>query len=800
MTSSDELPPAVPPSPSVNIYPLIPLRGIVIFPRMILPLLIGRTASILALRKAEERQGLIFLTSQKNPQIEEVKKENLFTVGTLAKITHVGLRPDGKVQALVEGISRHRILNFLREEPYMEVETEAIQIPQEKDVQAEVLLRSVRHVFDAYAKRAPFMPSEILFTSVDMDDPDSMADLIASQTNLKLEERQEILETIPPSQRLEKLLKLVTREVEILRLEQKIQSEVRQQITEPQRVAYLREQLKAIQKELGEKDVYQAEIEELRSRIKKGKYPKSLREKALKEVSRLEGMSPISPESAVVKTYLDWLLELPWETRSKTTIDLRKVARILDEDHYGLEEVKERIVEHLAVKRLSRNKSTEGAILCFVGPPGVGKTSLGQSIARALGRKYVRAALGGIRDEAEIRGHRRTYVGALPGKIIQAIRRAGTKNPVFLLDEVDKIGADFRGDPSAALLEVLDPDQNHSFMDHYLEIPFDLSEVLFITTANVDYTIPPPLLDRMEVLHLSSYTEDEKVQIALRHLIPKVLRKHSLKDLQLEITEPALRTLIRKYTREAGVRNLEKALAKICRKVARKVLEEAIQKMQITPENLSDFLGAPVFIQESYAEQRGQVGVVIGLAWTEVGGTLTPVETIVMPGKGNLTLTGRLGEVMRESAQAALSYVRAHANEWGIESDFLDKSDLHVHVPEGSIPKDGPSAGIAILCSILSALTKRSPKRNVAMTGEITLSGKVLPVGGVKEKVLAAFREGLQEVFLPKNNQKDLEKVPQEVLNQMTFHWVSDVRELLEEVFPTALPEKHGEIISAASR
>ncbi|MGH8103486.1 MAG: endopeptidase La [bacterium] len=776
--------------------PLIPLRGLVVFPRMIIPLLIGRAGSITALRKAEENDNLVFLSSQRDPQKEEPVSEDLFTVGTLAKITHVGVRPDGKAQALVEGVARYKILKILQVEPYYEVEIEEMPAPQEESVQSEALLRNLRNVYDIYMKYSPFMTAEILFTSVDQNDPDQFSDMIASQVNLKLEERQELLETVSPSQRLEKLLRLVSREIEILRLERKIHNEVRQQLTEPQRLAYLREQMRAIQKELGEKDVFQSEIEDLRTKINTAKLPKPVKERALKEVSRLEGMSSLSPEASVVRTYLDWLLELPWSKRSRATFDLKKVARVLDEDHYGLEEIKDRIVEYLAVKRLSKGRSSEGAILCFVGPPGVGKTSLGQSIARSLERRYVRAALGGVRDEAEIRGHRRTYVGALPGKIIQAIRRAGTHNPVFLLDEVDKIGVDFRGDPSAALLEALDPDQNHSFMDHYIELPFDLSEVLFITTANVDYTIPPPLLDRMEVIHLSSYTEEEKIKIAERHLISKVLRKSGLEGISLEMTQPALRSIVRYYTREAGVRNLEKAIAKICRKVARRFLEGGKNKVRVTPSNVGDFLGPPIFVSDPFTTQGGKVGIAMGLAWTEVGGTLTPVETVVMPGKGNLSLTGRLGEVMRESAQAALSYVRARGHV--ISDDFIEKHDLHIHVPEGAIPKDGPSAGVTILCSIYSALTHQPPRDGLAMTGEITLSGKILPVGGVKEKVLAAYREGLYEVYLPKANEKDLEKIPKEVRRKVKFNLVSECDEVLKAMFPEAKPAiESREVVSA---
>ncbi len=771
-----------------HILPLIPLRGMVVFPRMITPIIVGRPMSLLALRAAEKSNGLIFLSAQKEPHKEEISLADIYEMGTICKISYVGQRPDGKAQALVEGIHRAIRVGVVHHEPFFLIEVEEAHSPQEDPVELQALLRSVQKTFNALSQSKHAFPIEVLFSEIDMEDPEHAADTVGSQLNLTIEQRQELLQTLSVKQRLQILLIHLTREMAISREEKKIEDQVRQQILEPQRLAYLREQLKAIQKELAEKDAHQSELEGLRKKFQSSRFPAFVREKAVKEISRLEAIPPFSPEYTVARTYVDWLLELPWTKTSRTTFDVNKVRHVLDEDHYGLEEVKERICEYLAVKKLSRGKMTEGAILCFVGPPGVGKTSLAQSIARALGRKYIRISLGGVRDEAEIRGHRRTYVGALPGKIIQAMKKAGTRNPIFLIDEVDKIGVDFRGDPSAALLEVLDPDQNQNFTDHYIELPFDLSEVLFICTANVDYSILPALLDRMEVIYLSSYTEEEKIQIAKRHLIKKVLKKHGMSKFTVEFPEDSLQKIIRLYTREAGVRNLEKMLAKVVRKIAQKIVQEGSFLRIIPPEDLHKYLGPPQFLEQPLVDEKKQVGVAYGLAWTEVGGSITPVETTLMKGKGNLTLTGRLGEVMKESAMAALSYVRSQAEVWNISPDFLSQTDVHIHIPEGAIPKDGPSAGITILVSLLSALIGQATPQRMAMTGEITLRGKVLPVGGIKEKVLAAYREGFTDVLLPKLNQKDLEKIPEEVKQKITFHFIDHVSVALTKVFPQLRP------------
>ncbi|MHA2610150.1 MAG: endopeptidase La [bacterium JZ-2024 1] len=784
---------------NLKILPLIPLRGMVVFPRMMTPIVVGRQISLLALKAAEKSGNLVFLVAQKNPRKEEVSIEDLYEVGTICKLSYVGQRPDGKTQALVEGLERARRVLTVHTSPFFSVQVETITPPVEEPVVLQAILRQVRKIYESLFHARGTIPFEILFTEIDMENPEQAADTIAAQLNLSFEQKQEILQTIPIKDRLQLLLIHLSKELAIYREEKKIENQVREKILEPQRQAYLREQLKAIQKELGEKDAYEAELDELRKKFSSTRYPAYVREKALKEIDRLKTIPPYSPEYTVARTYVDWLAELPWKVRSRTTIDISRVQKVLDEDHYGLEEPKERICEHLAVKKLARGKMSEGAILCFVGPPGVGKTSLAQSIARALKRKYVRISLGGVRDEAEIRGHRRTYVGALPGKIIQAMKKARSKNPVFLIDEVDKIGADFRGDPSAALLEVLDPDQNHSFTDHYLELPFDLSEVLFICTANVDYTILPPLLDRMEVIHLSSYTEEEKVEIARRHLVRKVLKKLGMEEYRLEFPEETLRLIIRLYTREAGVRNLEKMLAKIVRKIAQKIARKESYSLTISPEDVKNYLGPPQFLVHPLVDEKPEIGVAYGLAWTEVGGSITPVETKLMPGKGELILTGRLGEVMKESAIAALSFIRNQASLWNIDPDFRSRLDIHIHVPEGAIPKDGPSAGITILLSLLSALIQKPLIPKLAMTGEITLRGKILPVGGIKEKVLAAYREGFTHILLPLLNQKDLEKVPEEVKKHITFHFVDTVDLALRIAFPPSEKKEEEPVFSATT-
>lgn len=763
-----------------EILPLLAVRDVIVFPNIVVPLFVGRPKSLKALEVAMLSNRLIVIVAQKDPKVEEPKPSDLYSIGTLCHIHQMVKLPDNTVKVLVEGKERVRIDDFLRTDDFFEVKVTPISLEIPYSPHVEALLRNVISEFEKYVKLHPKVPPEIMITVMSMSDAGRVADIIAANMHIKLQEKQQILEAILPEERLKKLLSLLVREVEVLELEKKIHEEVRKQMEQTQKEYYLREQLKAIQKELGRTDEFAEEIEEYARKIKEAKMPPQVEEKAMQELKRLEKMPPMTAEATVVRTYLDWLVSLPWSKRTKDKLDISKAAKILDEDHYGLEKVKERILEYLAVRKLS--KKMRGQILCFVGPPGVGKTSLARSIARALNRKFVRISLGGVRDEAEIRGHRRTYVGALPGRIIQKIRQAGTKNPVFLLDEVDKIGLDFRGDPAAALLEVLDPEQNHSFSDHFLEVPFDLSEVMFITTANVTYTIPRPLLDRMEVVHIPGYTEEEKIMIALKHLIPKQLERHGLSENKVKITEQAIQKIIREYTREAGVRNLEREIASICRKIARKIVEskgEAAKEYKITAQNLHLYLGPPKF-RYGVAEEKDEVGIATGLAWTEVGGEILLVEAVTMKGKGKLTLTGNLGDVMQESAQAAVSYIRSHAKELGIKDDFYRNLDIHIHVPEGAIPKDGPSAGVAMLTALVSVLTGCPVRRDVAMTGEITLRGKVLPVGGIKEKVLAAHRAGINIVILPKDNEKDTLEISPEIRKKIRFYFVEKMNEVLD--------------------
>lgn len=763
-----------------EILPLLAVRDVIVFPNIVVPLFVGRPKSLKALEVAMLGNRLIVIVAQKDPKVEEPKPSDLYSIGTLCHIHQMVKLPDNTVKVLVEGKERVRIDDFLRTDDFFEAKVTPISLEIPYSPHVEALLRNVISEFEKYVKLHPKVPPEIMITVMSMSDAGRVADIIAANMHIKLQEKQQILEAILPEERLKKLLSLLVREVEVLELEKKIHEEVRKQMEQTQKEYYLREQLKAIQKELGRTDEFAEEIEEYAKKIKEAKMPPQVEEKAMQELKRLEKMPPMTAEATVVRTYLDWLVSLPWSKRTKDKLDINKAAKILDEDHYGLEKVKERILEYLAVRKLS--KKMRGQILCFVGPPGVGKTSLARSIARALNRKFVRISLGGVRDEAEIRGHRRTYVGALPGRIIQKIRQAGTKNPVFLLDEVDKIGLDFRGDPAAALLEVLDPEQNHSFSDHFLEVPFDLSEVMFITTANVTYTIPRPLLDRMEVVHIPGYTEEEKIMIALKHLIPKQLERHGLSENRVKITEQAIQKIIREYTREAGVRNLEREIASICRKIARKIVEskgKAEKEYKITAQNLHLYIGPPKF-RYGVAEEKDEVGIATGLAWTEVGGEILLVEAVTMKGKGKLTLTGNLGDVMQESAQAAVSYIRSHAKELGIKDDFYRNLDIHIHVPEGAIPKDGPSAGVAMLTALVSVLTGCPVRRDVAMTGEITLRGKVLPVGGIKEKVLAAHRAGINTVILPKDNEKDTLEISPEIRKKIRFYFVERMNEVLD--------------------
>lgn len=766
------------------VIPVIPLRDMVIFPNLVVPIYVGRPQSLNALEASlKEFDHRIALIAQKDAAIEKPAVNDLYSYGTLGVILQELKLPDGTAKALVEGKKRFKLLEITQEEPFILARVEFLDEVRREGVEVEALMKAVVNQFEKAAELGKPIPREVIVAAINIDDPGRLADFVAFHLNLKTGERQEILEAVDPYERLVKVSEYLAREIQILEIGSKIQDRIKESMSKAQREYFLREQLKAIQEELGILDERQQEIAELREKIEKAGMPEDVKAKALKELDRLAAMPQGSAEVTVVRTYLDWLISLPWSKKDEERLDLKEAKKILDEDHYGLEQVKERVLEYLAVHKLTGGKA-RGSILCFVGPPGVGKTSIGKSIARALGRKFVRISLGGVHDEAEIRGHRRTYVGAMPGRIIQALGQVGTKNPVFMLDEIDKIGVDFRGDPSAALLEVLDPEQNYAFSDHYLEVPFDLSEVLFITTANILDTIPPALRDRMEVIHFPGYTEDEKVKIAQLYLIPKQLESHGLKKDQLRISETAIRKIIRHYTREAGVRNLEREISRICRKVARKIVEGEVEKVSVTARNLEDFLG-PIKFRYGVAEGGEEVGIATGLAWTESGGDILFIESTIMKGKGNLILTGQLGEVMQESAKAAVSYLRANAQKLGLDPEFAEKYDIHVHVPEGAIPKDGPSAGVAIASSLYSALSGKPVFKDIAMTGEITLRGRVLPVGGIKEKVLAAHRAGIKRVILPKDNEKDLFLVPDEVRETLEFIFVRH----LDEVLKTAIKD-----------
>lgn len=765
-------------SSNIKILPLLPLRGLLVFPYMVIHLDVGREKSIQAVEETMLMERNIFLATQKEAQTDDPGENDIFMTGTVAEVKQILKLPGGTIRVLVEGITRGRIKKFLTEKPYFKIEVEQISEETSKTPEIEALMRNLVYLFEQYVKLSKRVPPEMVVSVVNLEEPGRLADSIASHLTLRIEDKQQILEAVDIVQRLEKMRALVTKELEIVELERKINIRVRKQMEKTQKEYYLREQIKAIQRELGEKDERVAEAEEYRQKIAAAKLPRDVEEKSLKEVERLEKMPPMVAESTVVRNYLDWLIALPWSKGTRDRLDINIAEQILNEDHYGLENVKERILEYLAIRKLS--KKVKGSILCFVGPPGVGKTSLGKSIARALERKFVRISLGGVRDEAEIRGHRRTYVGALPGRIIHGMRTAASKNPVFLLDEVDKMSMDFRGDPSAALLEVLDPEQNNSFSDHYIEIPFDLSNVMFITTANIQHNIPRPLLDRMEMITLSGYTEEEKVQIARRHLLPKQLKEHGLSLKMLSISDNTIRKIIREYTRESGVRNLERQLATVCRKAAKHIVTSDVKSVRATVQNLTQYLGAPRF-RYGVAEKDDQVGTATGLAWTETGGDTLNIEVTLYKGAGRLTLTGKLGDVMKESAQAGYSYVRSRADELGIDTDFFEKHDIHVHVPEGAIPKDGPSAGITMACALASALTGRKVRHDVAMTGEVTLRGRVLPVGGVKEKVLAAHRAGFKDILLPQDNRKDLDEVPNNIKGKLKFVFVENMDDVLEE-------------------
>ncbi|MGH7381651.1 MAG: endopeptidase La [Candidatus Methylomirabilales bacterium] len=780
--------------------PVLPVRDMVVYPFMILPLYVGREKSIRAVEEALSRDRLILLVAQKDAEVEDPNSQEIYPVGTVTMIMRVLKMPDGRVKILVQGLARTRILEFLRKEPYFEARIAEIlddEVPT-MGVELEALIRTVKEQVSRSASVGKQISPDILVIINNLDHPGRLADLVASHLDLKVEQAVEILEITSPEERLRRISDFLRKEIELLEVQQRIQSQAKEEIDKTQRDYYLREQLRAIQKELGETDERQQEIDEFSAKIEKAKMPSQVAAEAKTQLNRLARMHPDAAEASVVRTYLEWLIELPWSKQTRDKIDIERARKILDEDHYNLEKVKERILEYLAVRKLKKNKM-KGPILCFVGPPGVGKTSLGRSIARALGRKFVRISLGGVRDEAEIRGHRRTYIGALPGKIIQGIKTAGANNPVFMMDEVDKVGADFRGDPSAALLEVLDPEQNVAFTDHYLGVAFDLSKVMFITTANMADPILPALKDRMETIEISGYTEEEKLHIARRYLIPRQLKEHGITEGHLQLTDEGVLKIIRGYTREAGLRNLEREIATVCRKVAKEVVAGRTEPFRVTAQNLHRFLKAPRYLPEPEQEQD-EVGVGTGLAWTQAGGDIMYVEATVMKGKGQLLLTGHLGEVMKESAQAALSYTRARAPELRVKEDLFSKVDIHIHVPAGAIPKDGPSAGITMATALVSALTRVPVKRSVAMTGEVTLRGKVLPVGGVKEKVLAARRGGITTVLLPQKNDKDVKELPKTIRRGMHFVFVEHMDQVLAAALVRPVKEKGQVGIAAAKR
>jgi ATP-dependent Lon protease len=759
------------------VVPLLPLRGLLVFPTMVLHLDVGREKSVKALEKAMVEDHIVLLTSQKDVSIDEPDMDDLYKMGTLARVKQLLKLPNGTFRVLVEGIARAIITETVSEEPYFIVKAEKFVDRTAKDLEDEALKRTMLEYFEQYINLSKRLSADIYASIADIDEPGRMADIIASHLPLKLEEKQRILETIDVKERIHKIIQILHNEKEVLQLEKKISMRVKQSMERTQKEYYLREQMKAIQKELGEKEGKAGEVETLKEKIEAAGMPSHVKETALKELDRYEKIPATSAESAVIRNYLDWLIALPWSTQTEDIHDIKRAEAILNEDHYGLEKVKERVLEFLSVQQLT--KSLKGPILCLAGPPGVGKTSLARSIAKSLNRRFVRISLGGVRDESEIRGHRRTYVGAMPGRIIQGMKKAGTINPVFLLDEIDKMSSDFRGDPSAALLEVLDPEQNHAFSDHYIEEPYDLSKVMFIATANNLATIPQPLLDRMEVITIPGYTEVEKLQIAKRHLLPKQLKEHGLKKSALQIRDDAMVNIIRYYTREAGVRELERQLAAICRKAARLIVSGEKKRVIITEKNIEEFLGKRKY-RYGQAELADQVGVATGLAYTAFGGDTLSIEVSLAPGKGKLVLTGKLGDVMKESAQAAFSYVRSRAEQLGIDAEFHEKYDIHIHVPEGAVPKDGPSAGITIATALISALTGRPVSRFVGMTGEITLRGRVLPIGGLKEKTLSAHRAGLKKVILPKDNEKDLEDIPDVVKKDLQFVLVSHLDEVLQ--------------------
>lgn len=759
---------------------VMPLKSTVIFPHQVVPLVVGREKSLKLVEETVNQNKFVCLVAQKDGTIDEPEPDHLYSWGTLANIIKVFRIPDGSQHVVVQGVARLKINKFIKTEPYFEAEV--VLTPEETimDVTIEALMSNLKNQVQKVIELSPHLSSELGILILNTDDPNRLADLVASLLNTSTEEKEKILETLNPRERLEVVTRFIGKELQVLELGKKIQTQVQGEINKIQRDYYLREQLKAIHKELGEDDEHMTEIKELRNRIKKTKMPKEVKKVVEKELSRLSKMPPAAAEYTVSRTYLDWLLEMPWEIETKDNLDVKVANKILNEDHYGLEKVKKRILEYLAVRQLKPDM--KGPILCFVGPPGVGKTSLGRSIARALGRKFIRLSLGGIRDEAEIRGHRRTYIGALPGRIIQGIKRSGSRNPIFMLDEIDKVGMDFRGDPSSALLEVLDPEQNNTFSDHYLDVPFDLSKVMFIATANLHDPIIPALRDRMEILELPGYTLEEKLHIAQQFLVPKQLKEHGLDKKEILYSDTALKVIIESYTREAGVRNLEREIANIDRALAKEKVEgngKKFKKRTIREKDVQTYLGSFKFFSDT-KERTSRSGVATGLAWTPAGGDILFIEATKMPGKGRLSLTGSLGDVMKESAQAALSYMRSKFKNYKIPAAFYEKTDIHIHVPSGAIPKDGPSAGVTIFTALVSLMTERKVRNDVAMTGEITLRGLVLPVGGIKEKVLAAKRAGIKEIILPEKNRKDMEEIPEHMRKRLTFHFVSDMDQALK--------------------
>lgn len=759
------------------IVPLLPLRGLLVFPTMVLHLDVGRDKSVQALEKAMMNDHLIFLTTQRDTTIDEPTEEDIYEIGTLTKVKQMLKLPNGTIRVLVEGLKRGRIEEFDQTEEYFSVKISTYENEIHKDAEEEALMRMILDLFEQYIKMSKKISAETYATVQDIEEPGRLADIIASHLPLKLKEKQELLEMVDVKERMDAIITILNNEKEVLQLEKKIGQRVKQSMERTQKEYYLREQMKAIQKELGDKEGKSGEIETLTEKIEQAGMPEHVYEAAMKELNRYEKIPSTSAESAVIRNYLDWLIALPWSKETKDDMNIKKAERILNEDHYGLEKVKERVLEYLAVQKLTN--SLKGPILCLVGPPGVGKTSLARSVARSLNREFVRVSLGGVRDESEIRGHRRTYVGAMPGRIIQGMRKAGTINPVFLLDEIDKMSNDFRGDPSAAMLEVLDPEQNKNFSDHYIEETYDLSKVMFIATANDLSTIPGPLRDRMEIISIAGYTEIEKLHIAKDYLINKQLKDHGLQKQQLQIRDDAIISVIRYYTREAGVRGLERQIAKICRKTARIITSEEKKRVIVTDKNIEDLLGKKVF-RYGQAEIEDQIGVATGLAYTAFGGDTLQIEVVLAPGKGKLVLTGKLGDVMKESAQAAFSYIRSSAGKLGIDPMFHEKYDIHIHVPEGAVPKDGPSAGVTMTTALVSALSGKPVKREVGMTGEVTLRGRVLPIGGLKEKTLSAHRAGLTTIIMPKDNERDLDDIPESVREDLTFIPVTHVDEVLK--------------------